>query len=309
MRPISDSFHGLGTDIEGCLMLDGSATDSVWSLVRQQVAAFEERFSRFRDDSELSAVNRSAGTPIHVSDAMLGVLRAARAMWQLTDGRVDPTVGNALRAAGYRASFDTLAQQGNGPVSVVARHSFADVVVDDTTGTVTVPQGTTLDFGGIGKGYLLDQLRPLIERSTDTYWISLGGDLIASTPAGSEPWIVGIQDPFNLNDDRASLIAPRGTVGIATSGTMKRRGTYNGKHWHHIIDPRTGEPAVSTLAAVTVIAPTALEADCAAKTILLQGPDAGMHWARAQGIDVYAVSVDGQTIMTQTFPIYNQVRV
>lgn len=278
----TDQFPALGTIVEGGIRADQIQSRRLWTELRRKISAFEKRFSRFQADSELSRLNRNAGHPTPVSPEMMDILAAANSMWKYTEHAVDPTIGRALVRAGYDASFETLDERAPSPVDNNHSHqtTFGDVMIDTSKSTVTVPVDVMLDFGGIGKGYLLDHLVPMIEKITKNYWLSLGGDLIVSgTDEHSQYWSIGVQDPMHPDRDLGQLTPPAGRWGIATSGTMKRRGVRDDVPWHHLIDVATGRPADTDVAAVAVLSPTALEADAMAKAVLLRGSQSGLAWA------------------------------
>lgn len=298
---ITDRFTALGTTIEGGVRSDPGRAHNLFRDLRTKIESFEARFSRFQSASELSQLNRRAGRKTPVSDAMIDLLLAARRMWDVTAGLVDPTVGQAVIAAGYDASFDQLRPESPArPSAPVQTVTLADVRIDRAGKTVTLPAGVMLDFGGIGKGYLLDQLTPMLAAVTADFWYSLGGDLVVSgTDDHGRPWPVGVQDPQALERDLAWLHPPAGRWGIATSGTTKRHGVRGGVAWHHLIDPQTGRPSTSDVLAAAVLAPTTLEADALAKTVLLRGSSGGMAWAMQQpSMQALLVTSDRRIITT-----------
>mgnify|MGYP001303888493 CR=1 FL=1 len=306
MEHIQDRFNGLGTTIDGSLVIDRQVGEALWREIRQRVADFEDRFSRFRPTSELSQLNARAGEAVRVSPEMLSLLRQARTIWDQTGGIVDPLIGNDLVAAGYHRSFDQL-QQSPAPKNRPARVDlvFGNVEISDD-GLVTLPAQTMLDLGGIGKGYLADQLAAFISEHTKDFWISLGGDIFVSgrMPDG-KPWPIAIQDQQHLDRDALVVQLPYASYGIATSSTQARRGTANGKTWHHLIDPRTNEPAVTNLLGATVIAPTTLQADVAAKTVVIRGQESGHPWLKEQDRHLGILfPTSGQPIIDPTLTPY-----
>lgn len=305
----TDQYSALGTTVEGGVRGTSADAQHVLQVARDTVRAFERQFSRFRADSELTRLNEHAGTAFLVSEAMLALLAAAQNAWRQTGGVVDPTIGNALCAAGYNTSFDQV-HDDLVPQRLVRRAplpvTLRDVAIDHKRHTVTVPRGTSLDFGGIGKGYLLDRLTPLFSRVTEHWWYSLGGDMIVSGhDENGSPWKVAAQDPFSLDRDWAEFRPPAGRWGIATSGTVKRRGVHFGAPWHHLIDTATSLPSTSDVPAATALAPTALLADISAKTVILLGSEQGLQWAENQlGVDVVLTRNDGTHCMTRPIAQY-----
>lgn len=296
----NDRFQALGSTIEGGFRGDPVATQGLWRQVQSQVTAFGDRFSRFLPGSELSQLNAQAGTPTHVSQELFDLLRVARMMWEKTSGLVDPTIGYALIQAGYDRSFEKLRDSPKPPTRpntkmALVKATMADVELDPKALTAQLPLNVSLDLGGIGKGYLLDALLPTIDAVTTDYWLSLGGDLLVSgVNEQGKPWAIGVQDPTDHAKDWAKLVPPAGRWSIATSGVTKRRGVHAGVPWHHLIDPRTGKPSTTDVLGATVLAPTAIEADVFAKTVLLQGSADGISWAEQQpNIHALVITAEG----------------
>jgi len=186
VKTINDRFYALGTTIEGGFRADQVLAEKLCEKIRLRIAEFENHFSRFLPTSELSYLNANPNREITVSPQMIEIMLAARKIWSLTDGLVDPTIGQSLIAAGYDVSFELLNNSDGQPAPArVVRRTLRDVKIDEKLNTVKIPEGTTLDFGGIGKGYILDQLINYIEPLTQDYWLSLGGDLVVSGRDGT----------------------------------------------------------------------------------------------------------------------------
>ncbi|MFA5107285.1 MAG: FAD:protein FMN transferase [Patescibacteria group bacterium] len=300
-------FPALGTIVAGGFRLDPVTADRLFDDLQRQIAVFENRFSRFLPDSELSRLNQRAGKRVPVSRDLIKLILTAQGIWRYTDGLIDSTIGQALVAAGYDAPFELLpyrVETSDRPMAK-SEHSFAEVKINRKQKTVFFPADLQFDFGGLGKGYLLDQLRSRVKAKTSNYWLSLGGDMIVSgTDTDGRAWSIGIQDPNKPERDFAYLRLPAGEWNVATSGTTKRRGGQSKKSWHHIIDPRTGQPARTDVIQTTVLAPTAVEADALAKVVLLLGPTAGLKWAARHNLEALIVTKDSRTHTTPMLKNY-----
>jgi thiamine biosynthesis lipoprotein len=229
----------------------------------------ETRFSRFEPNSELSALNRSGGAWIGVSDPMLRMLVAAREAWTRSEGLVNAAILPALQAAGYTRRFaeGPTAPAALAPGPLPALHEALEI---DLKGRrARLAPGCGLDFGGIAKGALADELAPRLGANA---LCNLGGDLRACGDGLGHGWLVGLP-----NGQTVSLTA--GALG--TSGTTRRRW---GDGLHHLIDPRSGAPARSDVAIVSVAAPDALSAEIYAKTALLLGSELGGRFLRGRGL-------------------------
>lgn len=249
---------------------------------RERIAQLEARWSRFRPDSEVSRLNRAAGRTLVVSSDTLILVGLALSGWTATEGRFDPTVLGSLLDAGYDRSFerlrDTSASTGTG--TGAGSMGAGGVVVDERRGTVTLPTGVGFDPGAIGKGLAADlTVASMLAEGAHGACVSLGGDLRAEGRApGGGPWVVDVADPFRVGADDplgdawpvvARLAFDAG--GLATSSPLRRSWTVGGEQRHHLIDPGTGQPAETDVAAVTVLAGDAWRAEVLATAAVLAG--------------------------------------
>ena len=281
------TFDAMGTEVTVAVpLLPDDHEQHVASRVAALFADTERRFSRFRDDSELAALNRARG-PQRVSAEMIEMLMAAGRHVSATDALFDPTIGAALCAAGYDRSYAPgqldRPERGSAP----RRARFTDLSIDAAARSVERPPHVHLDFGGFLKGRTVDRAAEL---TPSPAMIDAGGDA-ALIGAGSDGagWIVEIEDPDAENAVLLTLrVADRA---VATSAANRRCWRLGRTVAHHLIDPRTGEPARTDLAQVTVLAPTVERADVLAKVAFLRGARNAAAWLSSHA-DVAAVLVE-----------------
>jgi thiamine biosynthesis lipoprotein len=280
VAPAELRFRAMGTDVH--VLVNGPA--DLLQVARDRVEELERRWSRFRPDSEISRLNALAGSPMAVSPETLGLVGRALEGARVTGGRYDPTVlGDVLRA-GYDRSFEELGNgHGAGGGSPLGR-GWARVIVDPAGSSVTLPAGVGLDPGGIGKGYAADLVvEELRAAGAAGVLVNLGGDLRADGPApGGGSWVVAIGHPLRPGP-AATVTLDRGAV--ATSGRVRRAWGPAGGRRHHLIDPATGAPADTGLAAVTVLAARGWQAEVLAKAAFLGGLDRGRGLLTVAGAD------------------------
>lgn len=150
------------------------------------------------------------------------------------------------------------------------------VLHDEETRSICLPPGLGLDFGGIAKGWAAQQTVARLALYGPAL-MNAGGDIAISGPRlDGRPWRVGIHNPFEPGTDLAVLHLHKG--GVATSGKDRRRWQQGDLLVHHLIDPRTGHPARTDILTASVVAPTAVEAEAAAKAVFLLGNGAGLEW-------------------------------
>lgn len=253
-------FPAMGTTVDVT-----ARSDRGIAATRQLFEQVEARCSRFLPESELTRINDDSGPRVTVSPEMANVLHAAEHARSISGGLVDAGVGGAVRDWGYDRTFTAISDRDN--QVVVERFPAPAWSVDGSV--LTRSPETKIDLGGIAKGWTCDLA---VERGFATV-ASAGGDVRSADPEAT----VEIIDPWNNPATTLHL----GVGALATSSVSRRRWTVAGVEANHLIDPRTMTPTSSPVLSATALTSTAVEAEVAAKTILLQGAD-GLAWADRQ---------------------------
>lgn len=264
------AFRAMGAEVS--VVAAVPAAERAGAEVARLFEHWEQALSRFREDSELSRLNARAGRPVAVSELLFGALASALAAARATAGLYDPTMLRALEQLGYDRSFEQVPAQG--PAAVARPDpggAWRRVRLDERDWTVTVPAGVGIDLGGIGKGMAVDAaIGRLRAGGLALAMVNAGGDLrVLGAPAGVGSWPVAIDGP------RGSLTVPLARGALATSGIARRRWRQGAAERHHLLDPRSGQPAWTGLWSVTVAAATCARAEVAAKTAFILGQRAG----------------------------------
>lgn len=271
-------FFALGSEVEICLIMpDDRFTNKILSTVQHHIVDFERQFSRFDPQSELSHFNQLDHGDFYPSEPFMKLLIESKKYFSLTNGVFDPTVYDALNRY-YAKSFDQVCDAKTSPPPVQHKYTLRDLKIDLERSTVTKPVGFHLDFGGIGKGYVVDQAADLIRQYTDNFWLAIGGDLIVSGTAENQSWQVGLAHPREPAKDIATMKPRQTPLAVATSGITKRKGRAGNVDWHHIINPKTGEPALTNALSATVMADSAAKADVLAKVAVILGIPKGLEF-------------------------------
>ena len=234
-----------------------------------RLADLERRWSRFRDDSEISWLNRSAGYDVVVSAETVLLVERALAGWRATDGCYDPTVLGALLQSGYTNDFSTIDVRDLVRVDPPLHLGAGGITVDAATRCVRLPEGVGFDPGGIGKGLAADVvLAELLGAGAWGACVNVGGDLCVGGTAPSEDgWRVDLDDPET--GERFGQVVLR-TGGVATSSPLRRHWTGpDGRDVHHLVDPRTGACARTNVRSTTVVAAAAWQAEVLTKAAIL----------------------------------------
>jgi thiamine biosynthesis lipoprotein len=265
--------------------------------VQEVFETVEDCLSRFRSNSELSALNRASGQEFHASELLFGAVSLAYDAAIETSGIFDPTILPALEAAGYDRSFEEIGTGTGTRAPAPPSTGYRAITLDTDALSITLAEGHRIDLGGIGKGLGVD-LAMQATSYLPSICVNAGGDLaVRGDPETGEPWTVALED---AGIDGDSTIALRDSA-LATSTTTKRQWTRDGEMLHHLIDPGTSRPSTSPWRTVTVVARTAVQADVAAKTVLLMGDD-GLAFVESRGMHGFVVRLDGSTAATSNWP-------
>jgi thiamine biosynthesis lipoprotein len=269
-------FDALGST---CELLSVDSGQAALERCEQRIRDAEARFTRFLRDSELSGLNASDGRYVPVSPEMFAMLQAALWAFEESEGLVNAAVLPAVAAAGYDRPF----RQGLTEPAVLLPMQLPPLpqvlLLDQATRSAALAPGAALDLGGIAKGALADIL---IDELGDNTVCNLGGDLrVRGAGPDGDGWHIGLCD--------GTLVALR-DGGVCTSGVSKRRW---GHSMNHLIDPRTGMPARTDLAEVSVVTDTALRGEVYAKSAVLLGAAQGIAFLEARGVHYAVVPAEG----------------
>jgi thiamine biosynthesis lipoprotein len=303
-RPTNTSaFEVMGAAAE--IIVVGGDADLV-AEARWRLDELERLWSRFRDDSEVSELNRSSGRPVEVSPETAILVRRSMDAWRLTGGAFDPSVLGDLVRAGYDRSFEQIGQPGHPAASTSAGVHLGPLSTDviEVDGcSVRLPAGTGFDPGGIGKGLAADLVvEELVDAGAIGACVNLGGDLRATgEPPDGAAWTVALEHPW-----APFPVARLGLVdgAIATSTTLGRRWTVEGTERHHVIDPRTGEPSKTDLTLATVIARRGWVAEVLTKAVLLRGSAHPFDLIDGTGAEALSVDDHGEVQATTGFAAF-----
>jgi FAD:protein FMN transferase len=299
-------FQAMGCSMAVLLDHEGPQASKLLEQVPGWFEEWEQVLSRFRPDSQLNQLNRSAGNPFPACATLIEVVRVALDGAHRTGGLVNPTIRKSLETTGYDRDFDLVSPIQPGKTilpKMIDMPDWTQIAIDETKQSIFLPQGVTLDLGGFAKGWAANRAMQRLQEAGPTL-VDAGGDIAISGPqADGQPWLVDIADPLQAQE-RLDMLALEG-CGVATSGIDHRRWLQGDVLKHHIIDPRYGETAQTDLASVTVIAPDVIQAEAAAKAILILGSQPGLEWLeeKPELCGLLAVQ-DGQLLYSQEIHKY-----
>ena len=272
------AFRAMGTEVE--LVVRSESSVPALDAAEREFHRLEALLSRFRTDSELSLLNRNGS--LLAGPDLRRVVQLALEARERTNGRFDPTVHDAVVAAGYDRTFEDVAQDGRALSCPAFEAGGCVHIVGDR---IDLGPGVRLDLGGIGKGYAAERAADLLAPA-GACLVNAGGDVAIR----GGPW------PIGLETANGPLTLELSSGGIATSGRDRRRWRRGGRELHHLIDPRSGEPSQSDLLRVTVVSSDAVEAESAAKSLFLAGAARAVEEADAERLPAVLVTADGRTL-------------
>jgi thiamine biosynthesis lipoprotein len=284
----ADHFAGRFTAMAGpCEVLvdtdDPAEAEVLVHLAEREAHRIEQKFSRYRTDNVVHRINHSAGRAIRLDDETARLLDYAGTCYEMSGGLFDITSGALRRIWTFDGGSRTPADEA---VREVLRH-VGWRRVTWKHGTLTLPAGMEIDFGGLGKEYAVDRASALIAAQTrSAFLVNFGGDLFAAAPRrGNRFWSVGVDDPARTG--RGALLRielARG--GLATSGDARRFVLRDGKRLGHILDPRTGWPVEDAPHSVTVLGHSCMEAGTLSTLAYLHGSGA-RSFLEEQGVQFW----------------------
>jgi len=307
----SARWEALGTSVV-LLVDDPGALARARAIVERELRAIDRACSRFRPDSDLQRVNAGAGRFVGVDPLLIEAIEVALRAAVLTDGDVDPTVGNALILAGYDRDWTLLEgpKPGQGfaavapPPAITARVTpgWRAIELDRERSAIRVPTGVRLDLGATAKAWVADRAAAAVHGATGAgSLISLGGDIATAGAAPEEGWRIYVTDDHRrVPGEQGQTISIR-AGGIATSSTTARRWRHEGRTQHHIIDPATGAPVAPSWRTVSVAAETCLDANIASTAALIRA-DAAPAWLGQLRLPARLVSNNGAVCLVGDWP-------
>jgi thiamine biosynthesis lipoprotein len=262
---------------------------------RRTITAFDEACSSFRGDSELSLLNAAAGRRLVVSPLLFRAVQAAVNAARVTDGAVDPTVGEALIAHGVNPAID------GRRFRIRAVSGYGVVDLDEAALSVLVPAGVRLDLGATAKALAADQAAAAAAQACGCgVLVSLCGDVSVAGEPPADGWAIRVTDDHRRVEGQGQTVAIQ-SGGIATSSTTVRRAGPEPDAASHLIDPGTGAPVSGPWRTVTVHADTCVAANTASTAAMVLGERA-VGWLQAHDLTARLVTNDGRVVRVGGWP-------
>lgn len=291
--------------------VDKARAEALRGKIQTQLDADDQLLSTWKNDSALMRFNHSKSTsPWPVSEAMADIVTESLRVGYKTQGAMDITVGPLVNLWGFGPDKQ--------PVKTPTQQQ-----IDDARGLTGLHHLSVLyqygqqyleknipdlfvDLSTVGEGYAADHLAALMaEEGIPRYLVSVGGALVSrGMNASDKPWRVAIQKPTDEQNAVQAIVDINGH-GISTAGSYRNYYELDGKRISHAIDPQTGRPITHNLVSVTVIAPTALEADAWDTGLMVLGTEKAKEVVRREGLAVYMITREGNGFKTWMSPQFS----
>ncbi len=290
----------MGTSVQVTVWADDEAAVAVAAQAAfDEIRRLDRMMTTWLPDSEISRINAGAGkAAVRVSDETLAVIVRALEVSKASKGLFDITVGVFGGLWKFDEDMDGTLPDPAEVERRVKLVGWRDVLVDRKRKTVRLrKKGMKINLGGIAKGYAVDRAAAvLIGAGLSDFIVQAGGDMYVSGSKARTPWVVGVRDPRGPRDD-SFAVAPVRDRSFSTSGDYERGFVEGGVRYHHILDPRTGQPARATRS-VTIMAKDAFTADAWSKVFFILGPAEGLPLAAKLDFQVVFVGADNQVSMS-----------
>ncbi len=273
------------------------------NAVFAEMKRLDIEMSTWVPESDISKINAAAGDkPIKVSDESFAVIERAYDVSKRSGGVFDITIGALLGLWKFDwQNKDETIPDSRALAERLKLVGYRDLVLDRAHKTVFLKRkGMAITLGGIAKGYAVDKcVKLLFDAGFVDFMVQAGGDMFVSGKKGADPWVVGIRDPRGPYDSMFAVM-PIENHSFSTSGDYERTFIKDGVRYHHILDPRNGQPAHASRS-VTIRAKDAFTADAWSKVMFILGPvEAQKLIAREKLTDFEVVWVDDQNAIKMT---------
>ena len=281
------------------------------SSVFDEMRRLDAEMTTWTKDGETAKINAAAGVkPVKVSDEELEVIERAVDISKRSGGVFDITVEAFRGLWKFDEDMDYTLPDPADVKKRLAKIGWKDIVIDHKAKTVFLKRkGMAITLGGIAKGYAVDKCVALLKKLGFTdFMVQAGGDMYISGSKGPEPWVVGIRDPRGPRDEMFAL-APVKDHSFSTSGDYERGFVKDGVRYHHILDPRDGQPARASRS-VTIRAKDAYTADAWSKVMFIWGWKKGLELIKENKLDDFEVVwVDSENTIHMTPGIQKDLKI
>lgn len=271
---------------------DAAKADAAMAAVMAEMHRIDEAMSPYKEQSELSRINREAAKgPVVISQEMVELLARSIEFSKLSDGAFDIT----FSSVGYLYDYRKHVKPSDAEVvKALPGINYRHLLLDPEHRTIRYARdGVRIDLGGIAKGWAVDRCIAMLKKLGMTNaMVMAGGDTRLLGDRRGRPWNVGVRDPRQKG--AVAIVLPLADTAVSTSGDYERYFEEDGVRYHHIINPKTGKSATG-VRSVTVIAADATTTEGLTKSVFVKGPEAGMRFLQSvPGVEGIVIDDQGR---------------
>ncbi|MDO4475626.1 MAG: FAD:protein FMN transferase [Lachnospiraceae bacterium] len=279
--PLADRT-GFFFDTVISIALYDTADESILDACFEELAGYEQKFSRTLEGSEIWQVNHSGGQPVTVSEDTYALIEDALSYCALSDGWFDITIASVVDLWDFssaESALDPVVPDADALAEALAHVDWHCIELDPASMSVTLTDPEAkIDLGGIAKGWISGRMHDrLLELGCESAMINLGGNVVSvgTKPDGSS-WNIGIRKPFAEVQSDLIAVVPLNDQAVITSGTYERYFTLDGQLYHHILDPHTGLSVDNGLTSVSILTPDPTAGDALSTICFMLGIEDGL---------------------------------
>jgi thiamine biosynthesis lipoprotein len=275
-------------------------TEVIFDYALNRLIDIENLMSNKIEDSEISNLNKFAGTKQKVELSMdtKNILAYAMENYKKTEGYFNIGIGNLINLWNVRADNPQIPDIKS--ISAATKNISMDNLVIDKKSAQIKSSGFKIDLGSIGKGYACDEVIKVYKQyGVNSALINMGGNVYAlGQKANGKNWMVGVQDPRSKTGNYIGILEISDQA-VVTSGDYQRYFIQEGKRYHHILDPYTGQPSETGIMSVTIVADNALQADLLSTATFLMGLSKGRQLIINEGVEGIFITKDKKIYVTE----------
>lgn len=295
-KQLSKTYFYLGTIID--ITIFESEDEQILRDVSDLILKYDNLLSRTISSSEIAILNESKG-PLQVSEETYHLIQKSMAYSRITDGYFDISINPIVELWGIGSEKAQVPNDEDISIALVAV-DYNNIILSDKQ-TVQLINNTSIDLGGIAKGFIADEIATLLnENSISKALINIGGNVMAlGTSTDDQPWKIGIRHPFKDRSDVLLKIELE-NKSVVTSGIYERFLEVDKKVYHHIFDPFTGYPMENELMSLTVISEKSIDGDALSTGLFNLGLDKAFEKANTLGIEIIVVTKNNEIYITRS---------
>lgn len=282
---------------------DSTLMADIWKVCEQ----YENMLSKTVSGSDVDRINRAGGEAVTVSTDTWRILREAKAVSEASGGAFSVTVAPLTTLWDFTGGTKRMPTDEERLAAVPLVDDSRLELLEDNQ--VRLPAGMSIDLGGIAKGYITDRVAEMARSRCSAALLNFGGNIycVGHKPDGSV-FNIGIRDPLADSPDVPKCVVSFTDSSLVTSGTDQRFFILDGVRYHHILDPKTGLPAWTDLASVTVASESSMLADAAATACIVMGGTEALRFLASMDLEALLITTDGDIFITPGFDTHWNLR-